>query len=393
MNILHIIGSPGAGGVQAYLLDLCKYDRQYGIKRKLLCLYNAEGEHKHEFIRNGVDCYSCTIMPQDNGLRPYLFWKKIRQVLKNLFAYKLFNAIKILKPDIIICEEPSYFNIQMLVCRLLRKPLVWYLGNENQFKYINRKIFNISFEYFLKNNLIIITDSKKTLNKNLDIYKKKLGSKWDQIPILPQTINIDNLFHSTELIHNRDSSVVHIGSIGRLVGEKDFSLLIRVFKKVRKKFGKDVYLSIAGNGPLYRPLKKLVKELGLDKYVKLMGNIEREKIPQFLFSLDIYIQSSMSEGSPLTIKEAMGAGLPIISTNVGGIPEMINDGETGMLVPYGDEDKFVKAIMKMLLMKKSKRKNIGANAREYARKNLSISILAKKQYDIYKKEINKFSVQ
>jgi len=127
--------------------------------------------------------------------------------------------------------------------------------------------------------------------------------------------------------------------------------------------------------------------------VKLMGNIEREKIPQFLFSLDIYIQSSMSEGSPLTIKEAMGAGLPIISTNVGGIPEMINDGETGMLVPYGDEDKFVKAIMKMLLMKKSKRKNIGANAREYARKNLSISILAKKQYDIYKKEINKFSVQ
>ena len=85
MNVLHVIGTPGLGGVQAYLLDLCKYDKQYGISRHLLFLHGNEGELKAKFLDNGVNCYACNIMHNDYGLRPYRLWKGIRKFIRPLF--------------------------------------------------------------------------------------------------------------------------------------------------------------------------------------------------------------------------------------------------------------------------------------------------------------------
>ena len=388
MNILHTIGTPGVGGVQVYLLDLSKYDKQYGISRNLLCLYGNDGEYKKKFKENGVNCFSCTIMPQDHGLRPYRFWKKIRKILKPLFFVKFFKAIRILKPDIIVCEEPSNLNTQLLVSRLLRIPFIWYLGNENQFLHVNKTIFDWLFEYFLKNNLYIISDSKFTLKKNLGPFRKKMNNHWHQIPILPQTISLKSMLNEKTQEKYFFGSRIHLGSIGRLVWQKDYKLLIRVFEKLRKKSNAEVFLSIAGDGPLQGKLTELIQKLGLKKYVKLVGNVERSNIPAFLSSLDIYVQSSVSEGSPVTIKEAMAASLPIVSTNSGGIPEMIIDGETGILVPNADEDKFVNSIIKIINMKSSDRKIIGKNARNYAMTNLSISLLAKKQFELYSRIIS-----
>ena len=389
MNILHIIGSPDAGGVQVYILALANHDKQYGISRNLLCLYSNEGRHKKKFIENGFHCFSCTIMPLDHRLRPYRFWKIIRKVLKLLFFYKFFRAIKILKPDIIVCEEPSNLNTQILISRLLGIPFIWYLGNENQFTHVNKKIFELSFEYFLKKNLFIISDSKITLQNNLNRFRKKMDAHWDKIPILPQSISIKSMFKKNNRKITNLGSRIHIGSIGRLVWQKDYEFLIHVFAKLREKTNIKVFLSIAGDGPLQHRLSELIQKLELVQYVNLLGNVELRDIPAFLSSLDIYVQSSVSEGSPLTIKEAMAAGLPIVSTSVGGIPEMIIDGKTGILVPHGSEDKFVSSINKIINMRSSDRKIIGEKARNFAMTNFSISLLAEKQFKFYNRAIRK----
>mgnify|MGYP004184762557 FL=1 len=78
MNVLHIIGTPGLGGVQTHILDLSNYDKKYGIYRSLLCLHGIEGELKDKFLEQDINCFKCSIMPQDYGLRPYRIWKKIR---------------------------------------------------------------------------------------------------------------------------------------------------------------------------------------------------------------------------------------------------------------------------------------------------------------------------
>ena len=137
---------------------------------------------------------------------------------------------------------------------------------------------------------------------------------------------------------------------------------------------------------MYKHLTALIKEWELGKYVKLLGNVERENIPEFLFNLDIYVQSSSSEGSPLTIKEAMAASLPIISTKVGGVPEMIINGETGILVSHDDQAEFVNALIELINMDDSQRMEIGKNAYNYAMENYSMELLAKKYADIYESQ-------
>ena len=101
--------------------------------------------------------------------------------------------------------------------------------------------------------------------------------------------------------------------------------------------------------------------------------------------MDIYVQSSVSEGSPLSIKEAMAATLPIISTNVGGIPEMIISGETGILVPHDDKNEFIRALNELINMDAVKREKIGKNAYGYAMKYFSVETIAKKNAAIYRK--------
>jgi glycosyltransferase involved in cell wall biosynthesis len=134
-------------------------------------------------------------------------------------------------------------------------------------------------------------------------------------------------------------------------------------------------------------LTELIQELELEKYVILVGNLERRDIPAFLSGLDIYVQSSVSEGSPLTIKEAMASVLPVVSTDVGGIPEMIIDGETGILVPHDDQGEFTRALNEIVNMDAVKREKMGKNAHSYAMKYFSMETLAQKNYTIYKRLI------
>ena len=86
----------------------------------------------------------------------------------------------------------------------------------------------------------------------------------------------------------------------------------------------------------------------------------------------------------------MASALPILTTNVGGIPEMIINGETGILVSHGNEDEFVTSLVELINMNILRRDKIGQNAQEFAIRKFSIETLAKKNYDIYKR-ISKYS--
>ena len=82
----------------------------------------------------------------------------------------------------------------------------------------------------------------------------------------------------------------------------------------------------------------------------------------------------------------MAAALPVVSTNVGGIPEMIIDGETGILVPHDDQAEFVNALIELINMDDSQRMEIGKNAYNYAMENYSMKLIAKKYADIYESQ-------
>jgi glycosyltransferase involved in cell wall biosynthesis len=92
---------------------------------------------------------------------------------------------------------------------------------------------------------------------------------------------------------------------------------------------------IAGDGPLVPAVTELARSLRIADFVHLLG--ARSDVPDVLNALDTFVLSSDTEGLPLVVLEAMATGVPVLSTRVGGVPTVLDDGETGFLVPIGDE--------------------------------------------------------
>ena len=123
-----------------------------------------------------------------------------------------------------------------------------------------------------------------------------------------------------------------LGIVARLAAEKDHSTLLKAFQKLQPEHPQS-RLAIIGDGPLRTDLEREATELGIADGVSFLG--ERHDVAELLSGLDVFVLSSRTEGLPMTILEAMSAGLPIVSTDVGGISTAVEDGRTGCLVPAG----------------------------------------------------------
>ena len=150
--------------------------------------------------------------------------------------------------------------------------------------------------------------------------------------------------------------------MGSLFKVKGFPYLLQAFKKVFDKNSK-VKLLIVGTGDQEQCLRDEIIRLGLKDNVLLLGF--RNDIPELLNLFDIYVCSSISEGLSLSVMEAMSAGKVIISTNVGGNAELIQDGQNGLLVPSKDPDALAEKIL-FLLNNDSLMRQLSAKAREDA---------------------------
>jgi sugar transferase (PEP-CTERM/EpsH1 system associated) len=129
-----------------------------------------------------------------------------------------------------------------------------------------------------------------------------------------------------------DTDAWVIGTVGRIATEKNQALLLRAMAPL---LGPRTRLIIAGDGPLLSSLTELAGTLGIARFAHLLG--VRRDVPDVLNALDVFVMSSDTEGLPLVVLEAMATSLPVVSTRVGGIPNVVDEGHTGFLVPAGDE--------------------------------------------------------
>jgi len=139
----------------------------------------------------------------------------------------------------------------------------------------------------------------------------------------------------------RNLNSILIGSAGRLSPEKGFPYLIEALSVVRKA-GLDARLIVAGEGRERRRLEELIEKLGLSTFVQLPGYCA--DMTGFLRKIDTFVVSSLTEGTPMCVLEAIRAGTPIIGTNVGGIPEMLAHGHGGIVVEPGNVSELARAI-------------------------------------------------
>ncbi len=140
---------------------------------------------------------------------------------------------------------------------------------------------------------------------------------------------------------NPDGPII---AVARLSPEKDLQTLIRAVHIVKQK-RPEVRLEIAGDGACMPDLRKLTAKLGLEEAVCFHG--QSDEVPKLLARSKLFVLSSLTEGISLTILEAMARGLPVVATNVGGNPEVVEDGETGLLVPSQSPEQLAEAILRL----------------------------------------------
>lgn len=145
-------------------------------------------------------------------------------------------------------------------------------------------------------------------------------------------------------------------SIGRLKQPKDFSTFVRSLGLVTAPF----FARVVGDGPERDQVERAVREQGLTDRVELTGT--SDDVARILGEGDVFVLSSRSEGMPMSVLEAMAAGLPVVATAVGGVPELVVEGETGLLVPPGDAGALALALDR-LLGDAELRQRMGAAAR------------------------------
>ena len=142
------------------------------------------------------------------------------------------------------------------------------------------------------------------------------------------------------------NSLIYL-TIGRLSEVKDPFTLVDAFNKFAKKNPR-VHLIVVGGGPLETKLRRYVKNLGLKACVHLTGYVPHDEIPNYMNACDYFCLSSLREGWPNVLFEAMIFGKPVIATNVGGIPEAVKNENYGILVRPGDAGQMTSAMKKAM---------------------------------------------
>ena len=161
----------------------------------------------------------------------------------------------------------------------------------------------------------------------------------ERVPVVPNPVNLAR-FQCVRA----PSDQVRLISAGRLSPEKNQALMLQAFRLALDE-NPDLTLTIAGSGPEEQKLQTLCRELYLDESVRFLGHVE--DVSPILAEGDVFLLSSRYEGLPIAMLEAMASDLPIIATDVGGVRDLVSDGENGFLIPSEDADAMAKAIVRL----------------------------------------------
>jgi glycosyltransferase involved in cell wall biosynthesis len=184
--------------------------------------------------------------------------------------------------------------------------------------------------------------------------------------VVPNGIDVDRFSAEAQPVRGR------VVMVGRLATQKRPDLLVRAFAQVVPGIS-DAHLVLVGDGPLRDEVARLIEELGIEASVSLEGT--RPDVPEILRAAACVVLASDYEGAPYALLEAMGAGATVVATNVGGIPDVVESGVSGLLVPAGDEELLAQAI-KFVLEDPVRARVIGDEGRRVVRERFTREVMA-----------------
>jgi glycosyltransferase involved in cell wall biosynthesis len=154
------------------------------------------------------------------------------------------------------------------------------------------------------------------------------------------------LFAGVRQARSRGQTILNVG---RFETKKAQDVLLEAFARIRVEFPESRLILVGADGPQLAAVSQRIDDLNLRDSVEMLVGIPHDQVPQQMGRADIFVLPSRSEGLPLVLIEAGAAGLPIVATTVGGVPEILNDHETALLIPPDDPVALAEALKKLLV--------------------------------------------
>jgi len=170
------------------------------------------------------------------------------------------------------------------------------------------------------------------------------------------------------------------GTVGRLVPTKGYNYLIEAFTQVKQHLP-SALLVFVGSGRLHNQLKEQAAESGFAEDIIFLGR--RDDVPQLMRAMDVFVLSSVAEGMPRAMLEAMAAGVPCIATNVGGVAEILENGKFAMMAEANDTNALAKAMAEMTGKSVEEREELAAKAKQHVSENYVHEVVIEKLQSVY----------
>ncbi|RLJ03745.1 MAG: hypothetical protein DRP08_03090 [Candidatus Aenigmatarchaeota archaeon] len=314
-------------------------------------------------IKNGI------AMPEDieivelPGFKGVIdFIRKSIWILPKLIPV-LHKEIK--KSDAVMVMHDDFLGlITLLQARKQKKPHLLFLGG-NQVEVVRNKytglkrwgaiylahLFEKIDQYWMDHGLTVLVTGREMI--------ERLSSPERYIyPYFTSLISDEDIIYRKP--RDISSNSTNILYAGFLTENKGVHILLEAFARFREKYHTpDIKLHLAGDGYFRPKLEEICQQLKITENVIFYGFIgDKEKLKQLFREADMFVLPSKSEGIPKVLLEAMAYGVPILTTNVGGIPDIIEDGVNGLLIPPGSPGGLVKGMAKILFDAKLRQKLI-----------------------------------
>ncbi|MDP2981670.1 MAG: glycosyltransferase family 4 protein [Candidatus Omnitrophota bacterium] len=329
-------------------------------------------------------------LAQQKGIRPIIVKELAREISwKDDWTafWKIYKIIRREKPDIIHTHTAKAGTLGRFAGILYSKAILIHTFHGHVFSGYFGKIKTLFF-IWIERFLGLFTDKIITVSENL---KKELAEIFkiapeDKISVIELGFELEELLKLPVVGEGlKPSPTINIGIIGRLVPIKNHKML---FKSVcRGGFQTRPYkIIVIGDGELRGELEKYAEELGIRDRIEFKGWIKDLKA--IYEELDIVALTSLNEGTPVSLIEAMAGARPVVATNVGGVKDIVKDGVSGYLVESGNVEEFTKRLLE-LIKDPEKRRAFGLNGRDIVKNRFSKERLIKDTEKLYNNLLDK----
>jgi len=373
-KILYVITKSNWGGAQRYVFDLAtSFAGKYDVSVAL----GGEGQLKEKLQNAGIRVISLPYLARDvNPLADILAFKKLAELFKEE------------KPDIIHVNSSKIGGLGALAGRIAKVPKIIFTAHGWAFREERPSYQKIAIKFLswltilLSHRVITVSERDEREAISMPFAKEKIilihnGIKEPKF-LSKEAAREEILARNNLSPEQMPEKALWIGTIGELHKNKGHAYAIDALSKIPQNA--NVLFFIIGTGEEKAALLQKISEYQLEKKIFLLGNMENAS--DIVGAFDIFLFPSVKEGLPFAILEAGMAGIPMIASAVGGIPEVITDMETGILIRPKSSEEIIQAV-EYIINHPIQAENFGKKLRAMIKKDFSLAKMLRETKEVY----------